>query len=292
MLARLGNEKGQEMDTENTEIELAEQDTETTQEAVEAEAVPEKASVVPKPKVLAIPVNKMASIKAAERERGKAEALAAMDQHAQELGYASWQEFTEERAVARAAESSSSTGQSEKRASPKTSVKPAASETAGSADGSDASVLYKRANLARAEAVRENRKLKQQLEAVKAETSLRVAAVQSGVVDADYALVVLRRHLAGKTQTELSKFDAARFFGGDLKRTHPYLYKAAEELPTTSSEDAATEVDAKAVSKVAPKAAPKPVAGKAIDAMKMTRQEYSDYLRNKGLSSPDVGGPS
>ena len=67
------------------------------------------------------------------------------------------------------------------------------------------------------------RALQAQLEAKDAEMELRTTAVQSGIQDVDYAMVLLQRHLASLPDAELETFDETKFFA-DLRAKKPYLF--------------------------------------------------------------------
>ena len=265
------------------------QDTDLDQDTLDTPSQPPASAVsaVPEPKVLRVPVSQMGAIKKAERERGRREALAQMDQQAQSLGYTDWAELAAAKVDAATRRAKPVADDEDESPAPAaTRAKAVAPKAAPQANTEELSIAYRRANTARAEAERENRLLRKQLESTKAETSLRVAASQAGVVDVDYAVTVLRRQLAGKTQADLAKFDAPNYFKKDLKRSHPFLYVAAEELPTTSSEDVAASEAAQPApvpSASAPKRAP---TRGPVDAMKMSRTEFAEHLRTRNLSSP------
>jgi hypothetical protein len=147
----------------------------------------------------------------------------------------------------------------------------------------------RRLNRARAQEERKRKEVQRQLDAKDAETSLRVAAMQAGVVDIDYALHLLRKDMSGKSQDELAKFDEHRYFGETLKARAPHLYKPVQEPANTAPNagPAPRPATSPRVTPAAEETAPKP-----NDAKQMSPAEYREHLKKRGLTDPSMGMPS
>jgi hypothetical protein len=120
---------------------------------------------------------------------------------------------------------------------------------------------------------------------MQAEHELRLAAVRGGVKDVDYALTILKRKLQRLPASELATFDEDQFFKTELRKTSPYLYEEVIEPATTSpSEPSSTP---------SPKPTTAPASnGKPVDARTVSRQEYAEMLRKRGIQDPSLGAPS
>jgi hypothetical protein len=232
-------------------------------------------------KVLMIPTDAMGAIKREEREKGKKQAYEELETRAKAAGFESWAAM--ETAL---------------KALPKPSTKPApeppsaVEEAKPKADEPDPEKirLQQEALEAKQKAEQEakqNQKLRNELLKQQAQNDLKLAAISAGVKDVDYALTLLKRELKGKSAEELQSFDEKKFFSETLRSSHPYLY-AIEERPATTASGGANG------------APPPPSKGKepiaptngAVDARTLSRQEFDELLRKRGITPPQVGGPS
>ena len=116
------------------------------------------------------------------------------------------------------------------------------------------------------------------LDAKDAEMSLREVAVSKGVRDVDYAVRLLTRHLEGQDESALAAFDEAQYFEG-LRATHPYLFGEVVRPATTGTGTGNAPPPPKPGG-----AAQAQSQGNQIDAKKMSREEYQEHLRKRGLS--------
>jgi hypothetical protein len=130
---------------------------------------------------------------------------------------------------------------------------------------------------------RETRRLQQELDAASATSTLKLAAAQAGVVDVEYALHMLKKHVA-TLPSDGAVFDEGKFFRETLRGSHPALYAVQDRPAHTGHSEPAL-----------PKPAPivKPAAG--TDAVKdvrvLSRAEYDARLRAHGLTNPASGVP-
>jgi hypothetical protein len=122
------------------------------------------------------------------------------------------------------------------------------------------------------------KKARQERDAIEAEMIVRETAARKGIKDVDYALRLVTRELAGKTDEDVAKFDEAKFFDG-LRETHPYLFGETTKPVTTGNGAGA------APPTPTPGAAQQSAAqGSQADARKMDQKQYQDHLRARGLS--------
>lgn len=142
----------------------------------------------------------------------------------------------------------------------------------------------RKTNRARARSDRRSKELTRKLDAQAAETSLRIAAARSGVKDVDYALHVLKQELQSKSPEELAAFNENNWFKDNLKTSHPYLYETRTTPATTGTTD--DIVDGGDTPPPPPGEAPGGGASAPVDAKKMSREEYAEYLAGKGLANP------
>jgi len=260
--------------------------------APQQHAAPPEASP-PAKKEIVLPSDAIAKIRQEEREKGRKAALAQLDEQARKLGYRNHE------AMVRALQKQR---QQRQQQPARTTQKVAQPDEVDE----ELEVLRKkhpgifrryeeqlermkedkrRINRARAQSERQVKALQKQLEAQQAEAALRLAAVKAGVQDVDYALHLLRKELRGKGPEELAKFDESKWFSEDLRKLAPYVFGTRTEPATTGP----------SATQQAPKPPPPEQAAKAngsaqlVDVMKMSRQEYLDYLRKKGLSDPASG---
>lgn len=125
---------------------------------------------------------------------------------------------------------------------------------------------------------RQRKELQRALDAKDAEMSLREIAVSKGIRDIDYAVRLLTRHLEGQDEKALEAFDEAKFFD-DLRGTHPYLFGEVTRPATTGTGAGNAPPPPKPGG-----AAQAQSQGNQIDARKMSREEYQEHLRKRGLS--------
>jgi len=115
-------------------------------------------------------------------------------------------------------------------------------------------------------------------DALEAEMAVRVSAAQAGIRDSDYAMRLLTKELQGKGDEDLAKFDEASFFSG-LRETHPYLFGETTQ-PANTGNGAGSAPGAPNPGAAQVSAAQ----GGKIDARKMSREEYRQLLRDRGLN--------
>lgn len=124
-----------------------------------------------------------------------------------------------------------------------------------------------------------NRRLKSERHAVEAEMLVREAAARVGVRDVDYAMRLMTRHLSGKTEEEMAKFSEQKYFEG-LRTEHSYLFGEVSQ-PANTGNGAGTAQG----SPPSPGAAQQGAAsGGAVDARKMSQEEYQKHLQARGLT--------
>jgi hypothetical protein len=279
----LGGESAEELtmgaqdQIEETDDEVIETD-DTTEETPPVTPAPPAA---PQARVLSIPTSAMSKIKATERERGRKEAQDAQNAQARDLGFVDFEDMKTHAQRARAAQPPV------QRPNEVTPPPAPPARTAPTASPEHEQTLARllderkvvNKNLAREEKKRQQ--LERQLEAQEAESALRIAAIRAGVEDVDYALELCRRDMEDKTEAELVEFDENSFFAIGLRETHPYLYGVVD-VPATTGNAGANAAPPPGTTQVQPE---QPGNG-AIDAKKMTREEYNDLLRKKGLLDP------
>lgn len=226
---------------------------------------------------LTIPQHAMKRIKEEERKRGAREAQEAL---AKELGFSSIEEMkTYRREHAQQSQRAQEQPQRTQGQQPQRDTRSERREQ-NRWERDRQRLDREREALARklAHEAQQRRALQQALDAKDAEMSLREVAVAKGIRDIDYAVRLLTRHLEGKEEAELQAFDEGKFFD-DLRSTHPYLFGEVTKPATTGTGTG--------------NAPPPPKPGTAaqtqaqsgqVDARKMTREEYNEHLRKKGLS--------
>lgn len=130
---------------------------------------------------------------------------------------------------------------------------------------------------------RERKALQKALDAKDAEMMLRETAVLSGIKDVDYAVRLLTRHLDGMSEDERAKleggkaFDEAKFFEG-LRTSHPYLFGEVTK-PLHTGTGAGQPPPPKPGA-----AAQQQAQAGQVDARKMSREEFQEHLRKRGLN--------
>lgn len=222
------------------------------------------------------------TLKEEQRARGKKAALSAIEQEARALGFTSYQAM-KDAAVAitqrqHAAASQASAPQQQGQAAP-------AAQGAAPADARRSRHDAERARLTRV-AVAERRQrieLARRLREQEAETELRMLAMQCGVKDVDYAIVLLRRHINGYTKAQLAEFDEKKFFSETLRQSNAYLYDTVEVPVSTSVKD-----EEGVGGGGSPAAQPKQGVTK-FDARTASGEEYTKQLAKRGLTHPSLG---
>jgi len=242
------------------------------------------------PKVLTIPSSAMKNLKAEERERGRTDALRALDVEAQGLGFANHAEM---KAFVQQTRAGTPPAAPAPAAPAQPAAEPAAQDPSALASQKERELTVardkaldekKRLNRANAKTERENRQLKQQLIEQEVSTELKLAAKDAGVVDVDYAVEVLKRSIKGMSEAELQGFDEGKFFREQLRQSHPHLYQVEQRPVTTGTGNTPTAKPGAPSKTVDPNAASK------VDAKAMSPQDFQALLRKRGLSDPATGG--
>ncbi len=108
-----------------------------------------------------------------------------------------------------------------------------------------------------------------------ARAELKIEAIHAGVIDADYALHLLEKHVENMTVEDIEKFDENAFFKG-LRETLPALF-AERVVPATTGTAGSTRPTA-----------PKPaaataqvVAGDKVDLRKVDKQTFWTEIGNR-----------
>ena len=150
----------------------------------------------------------------------------------------------------------------------------------------------KRLNRARAHEERRRRVIEAEKERLQAETDLRIAATRAGIQDVEYAMHLLKKDIASKSVEELADFDEAKFFGEHLREKAPYIYKTETQLASTSPGPGQQSKSDGGAPLPGRSAAPSNGSSNEVDANKMSREDYHQLLRKRGLTDPSVGMPS
>lgn len=236
-------------------------------------APPEPAPTAPREgEVLTIPRRAMAKLKKEERERGRKALADELQARAVAAGFESWEDMVA------AGEAAKKQG---KPVTKQNKQKPGKQPQAQAREDLTLEEL-RRLNKANALEAKRRKAAEQKVQAMEAEMALRASAIRNGVQDVDYALELLRRKIRGKSAAELAEFNEDQFFGADLKKSHPYLYTTTDapaHTAPTSTEPAP---------KPAPTTPPTPASG-AIDARKLTPEEYNALLKKHGIKNPTLG---
>lgn len=152
----------------------------------------------------------------------------------------------------------------------------------------------RRLNRARAHEEKRRKLVERERDSLSAEHKLRIAAVQAGVKDVDYAITLLRRQLEGKSEEEYELFDENAFFAKELRKSHPYLYQTHEAPADTGAETREGNRDQSAAAPTPASKINNPDAGthQPIDPTKMTTEQYQNTLKRLGLTDPGAGMPA
>lgn len=237
----------------------------------EADAKPEGEETKPDPKVRQLTNREIGMIRRTERLTGKNAALEGLKALATQLGYDSIEEM--QSAIP-------------KKGGAQTQTPPEAKpeKTNKAQDDSGLERLK--------ELERQNTLLQKKLEREKSNTqaakkSVELASIarKTGIVDEDYALHLLRRHISTLEPGKAAKVDPAAFFAG-LRKTNAHLFG---EAPAAVTRQVASTSP---TTKPAP-TAPSPAQGRqkqsedgAVDTTTMSRAEFDAYMAKKGIRNP------
>lgn len=284
--------------TTNTQPQITDQTSSTNQSpdtqpsAVHESQVP--ASSSKGSKVITLPSSAMAQIKREEREKGRKAVVDEMTARAKRAGFASIEEMEKFVVAAKRQNKSQPAAQPTKGSAAPTAPTQAAS---GQTDDRSLRRLQKqhervleetrRINRARALEEKKRKAAERRASALEAEMELRTAAIRAGVRDVDYALEMLRRETAGKSAEDLKTFDEGEYFQKKLRQSHPYLYGIDEQPAHTSS----AQSGAVRPAPNAPVGVPTsmPASNGAMDARKLTPDQWNETLRKLGIRHPASG---
>ena len=261
--------------------------TEVKQDPTPTPAPATTTAAAPVKKVISLPTDALGKLKAEERERGRREAaraqVTAQDAKAKEMGFGSHAEMLA------FVEAKKKEAEAAKAAPPaRSSSRPGAQRLARD----HAKWESERAQLNRAlnMEAKKAKQMRRQLDATRAEMTLREQAARAGVQDVEYALHLLKRAYAGKTAEALAGFDESKFFGG-LREQHPHLFSIEKREATTGTGEVVAAAKA-AEANVAPapaKPPAKPELATPKDMRTVPKQEYRARLRELGLRDPSTG---
>lgn len=138
------------------------------------------------------------------------------------------------------------------------------------------------------------KKRAQQLVDKDTEFTLHAEAARAGFEDPEVGVVLLQRHLRGKTAEQLKDFDSAIWFAGVLKAKPALAVAHVAALPVTEIvQDASTGVGGAktdtgaAVTKPAPVVAPLANTEPKLDARKAPRDQVIRHLGQSGVAFPE-----
>lgn len=117
-------------------------------------------------------------------------------------------------------------------------------------------------------------------DSIEAEMHIREVAAQKGIVDLDYAIRLMTREQAGKTEEELKEFNIPEFFDS-LRTSRPYLF-GERTVPVTTGNGAGAGTNGSPPNPAA--AAGATAEGGKVDARKLSNQEYQELLKSRGLN--------
>lgn len=234
-------------------------------------------------RTITIPTSEMGRIKAASKEKGKAEAALefaqTLEKLSQHLGFSSVAEMMAANPEERRQKRQDSAPTTPRNEDPP--MQPPKKPTVTDPNADYARLVEQNRILNRQAAANQRRVrlFEARLQASEAEHQLRIAATRAGVQDVDYALHRLRQDMAGKTPQELAAFDENAYFSETLRKSTPHIY-ATTTVPATTGTTGETPSAAPA--------APGPDAPvtQEKDARKMSNEEYEAALRKYGLRNP------
>lgn len=124
------------------------------------------------------------------------------------------------------------------------------------------------------------KRLRRQLDEREVEMALRQAAWDAGIMgDVDYAVHMIRREIANKSEDELKDFDEHKYFE-TLRQQRPFLAGETVRPATTGTGAGGPPAPS------AQAAAARTGQDLQVDARKMTQDEYREHLRKRGFSAP------
>jgi len=219
-----------------------------------------------------------ARLRQEERQKGRRAAMAELEMEAKKAGFVSHAEMQ-----AFAFE--------QRRGKPATPPAPAPEQIPAQAQGLSPETVKAEARRRRMakrllHETRARREAERRITAREAEMELREVAIRAGVRDVDYAIAILRRHLSSQTKAQLAAFDETKWFE-ELRGTRAYLFGEREQPASTSP--AASAAGAPPAPPAAGPVKTDDANAGQIDAKKMSRAEYIEHLRKKGLNVPDAG---
>jgi hypothetical protein len=278
------------MDPTTETVDTTIQTQPETQPAIETPVASPPPAVEPR-NVLQIPSDAMKRIKAEERKKGERAARQALDAEARELGYRDHASLVEGAKRARQPKPAPAQPKGEQPSA-------TTSDGSGAPRHSDKHVSKlerdnarlveekRRLNQARNREEKARRAAQRQLDAVQAEGELRLVAFKCGIQDVDYAIHLLKQKVRGRSIEELSTFDESKFFGEELRRSHPLLFQAVERPADTAPADGEAHPAAKLPTNGGAGT------GTESNVMKMSREQYLAHIAKLGLVDPSAGLPS
>lgn len=234
----------------------------------------------PKGGIVTLPSSAMRRIKEEERARGKRLATQEADTRAKALGFADSAELER---VAAATKQPPPVVTPEP---PAPQVPPVVLDDVAQLRAEVAQLAAKNRQLAKKTvgADRETRRLQQELDAAEATSTLKLAAAKAGVLDVEYALHMLKKHVTTLPGDSVAAFDEGKFFRETLRGSHPALYAVQDRPAHTGHNEPAL-----------PKPAPIVKTPEGTDPVKdvrvLSRAEYDARLRAHGLTNPASGVP-
>lgn len=227
----------------------------------------------------------LARLRSKERRKGEHATVERLNTEARAAGFSSLKDMVAFAKRALTAQRQARAAQPGNKGKPSTA--PAQTQpkpgTETPADAQPAQPQGSRAERRLAAEVKRRKQLERSLADQEVTSELRIAAAQAGVKDVDYAIHVLTKLMAKKTDAERKNFDENHFFAEVLKRSHPHLYVATEEPATTTT---TTKTPAAPTTHKVDK---DKVDEQKIDAKTMPRDAYHKLLRERGLVPPDQG---
>lgn len=255
--------------------------------AGEAQASPvetRQAPITPQRNVVTMTQEQLRAHEKRQQEKGHKAALRMLDDQARSAGFKDFQHMknkTERRAA------STSTSKPAKPSEPHRTFERSHGEASPKWEQrlAQAQEERRKANRRAANAEKRTKVLERTMHARDAESHLRLLAMQAGVSDVDYAIVLLKRLTHAMPPDALTTFDENKFFSDVLRKSHPYLYGIEERVAHTTpagSQDAPAAPSASRVSKESTSSMSK-------DAREMTPDEFNKRLKELGLEDPSTG---
>lgn len=246
-------------------------------------------------KVQIIPQHAIGEMKREQREKGKRQALKELEEKAKAEGFSSVDEM-----IQFASESRKKQGQRQAAPQPTpqarrepTQPKPVQNppknrQDRQAMDRSDRDLRRVQEENARLKQKAQNeerrrREADKARQAAEARSELERSAVAAGVQDVDYAVHLLEKHVRGLSEEAIEAFDESKFFE-DLRTEKPHLFGVTHVPATTGT----------GPGNARPVSAARATNGTVTqpDAMKMSREEYQEHLRRRGLGIALPAGTS